>query len=98
MRGLEAQVVATGGSFENVGLIRQQLADVGIVQNDVAAAAAKGAGPFAADGAMADLRALGSLFPEADPDRGRRGFADRRRSPTSRASGSISASLARAPG
>ncbi len=63
--GLQTQVVATAGSFENVGLIRQQLADVGIVQSDVAAAAANGAGRFATDGAMADLRALGSLFPEA---------------------------------
>jgi TRAP transporter TAXI family solute receptor len=63
--GLKTQVVATAGSFENVGLIHQLLADVGIVQSDVAAAAAQGTGRFATDGAIADLRALGSLFPEA---------------------------------
>jgi TRAP transporter TAXI family solute receptor len=62
--GLQARAVATGGSIENARLVTQKLADVGLVQNDVAGQAAKGVGPFAADGAMADLRALGSLFPE----------------------------------
>ena len=42
----------------------QKLADVGLIQNDVAGMAAHGAGAFAADGPMAELRALGSLFPE----------------------------------
>ena len=63
-RGLEARAVATGGSIENARLVAQKLADVGLVQNDVAALAAKGTGPFQADGAMTELRALGSLFPE----------------------------------
>ena len=62
--GLEARAVTTGGSIENARLVSQKLADVGLIQNDVAAQAAKGAGPFAEDGAMAELRALGSLFPE----------------------------------
>lgn len=63
--GLEARAVPTGGSVENARLVAQKLADVGLVQNDIAALAASGAGPFASDGALADLRALGSLFPEA---------------------------------
>src|SRR5262245_56813953 len=40
--GLQSRAVATAGSFENITLIRQELADVGIVQSDVAAAAANG--------------------------------------------------------
>ncbi len=63
--GVQSRAVATAGSIENARLIAQKLADVGLVQNDVAALAAQGAGPFAADGAMTELRALGSLFPEA---------------------------------
>ena len=73
---------ATAGSFENVRLIREELADIGLVQSDIAAAAAKGSGAFATDGAMGELRALGSLFPEAVQIVVAPGFADRRRSPT----------------
>jgi TRAP transporter TAXI family solute receptor len=36
-----------------------------LVQSDIAAAAAKGSGAFAAEGAISELRALASLFPEA---------------------------------
>jgi TRAP transporter TAXI family solute receptor len=64
-QGLEASTVASAGSFENARLVRQGLADVGLIQSDVAAAAAKGQGAFAAERAMSELRALGSLFPEA---------------------------------
>lgn len=63
--GLDARVVATGGSFENARLIHERLADIGLVQSDIAAMAAKGGSVFAPDGPMPELRALGSLFPEA---------------------------------
>ena len=63
--GLEVRAVATAGSFENVRMVNRGEADIGLVQSDIAAAAAKGSGAFAADGAMSELRALASLFPEA---------------------------------
>ena len=62
--GLEARMVTTDGSVANARLVHQKLADVGLIQNDVAGMAARGEGAFAADGAMGELRALGSLFPE----------------------------------
>ncbi len=64
-QGLKVRAATTAGSYDNVRMIAQKQADVGLVQSDVAAAAASGTGAFASDGAMSDLRALGSLFPEA---------------------------------
>ena len=63
--GLEVRAVATAGSFENARMVNGGEADIGLVQSDIAAAAAKGSGAFAADGMMSELRALASLFPEA---------------------------------
>ena len=63
--GLAASAVATAGSVDNARMLQQQLTGVALLQNDIAALAAKGEGPFAVDGAMPELRALGSLFPEA---------------------------------
>lgn len=63
-RDVPASAVASSGSIDNVRLLQQRLAEVALVQNDVAGMAAHGTGPFAADGPMAELRALGSLFPE----------------------------------
>ncbi len=63
--GLPASAAATAGSFENARLLHQKLADIGLLQSDIAALAAKGEGAFAQDGPMPELRALGSLFPEA---------------------------------
>jgi TRAP transporter TAXI family solute receptor len=63
-RGLDSQAVTTAGSVENARLVHQGLADIALVQNDIAAMAASGSGIFAGERAMAELRALGSLFPE----------------------------------
>ena len=63
-RDVPASEVTTSGSVENARLLHGRLAEVALIQNDVAGMAAHGSGPFAADGPMAELRALGSLFPE----------------------------------
>ena len=64
--GRKARVLAveTEGSIENALLIGRGQADVGLVQSDVAWLAAAGAGPFAVDGPLKRLAALGSLYPE----------------------------------
>ena len=53
------------GSVENASLLARGEADYGIVQGDVAAAALAGEDVFARGGALANLRAVGGLFPEA---------------------------------
>jgi TRAP transporter TAXI family solute receptor len=56
--------VETEGSIENALLLGRSQADYGLVQSDVAWLAASGAGPFAVDGPLTKMAALGSLFPE----------------------------------
>ena len=56
--------VETEGSIENALLLGRGQADYGLVQSDVAWLAVSGAGPFAADGPLTKLAALGSLYPE----------------------------------
>ena len=56
--------VETQGSIENALLLGRGQADYGVVQSDVAWLAASGTGPFAADGPLAKIAALGSLYPE----------------------------------
>jgi TRAP transporter TAXI family solute receptor len=69
-RGRKAHVkvhviaVETQGSIENALLIGRGQADFGIIQSDVAWLAASGAGPFAVDGPLNRISALGSLYPE----------------------------------
>jgi TRAP transporter TAXI family solute receptor len=65
-RGKKAHVITveTQGSIENALLLGRGQADYGIVQSDVAWLAASGAGPFAVDGPLARIAALGSLYPE----------------------------------
>jgi TRAP transporter TAXI family solute receptor len=55
---------ATQGSVDNAWLLSRGEADYAIVQGDVAAAALSGDGPFARGGPLANLRAVGALFPE----------------------------------
>ena len=62
--GLAATTVASAGSRDNVRLLREGLAEIALVQNDIAGAAARGEGAVAVDAPLPDLRALGSLFPE----------------------------------
>ena len=54
----------TQGSIENALLLGRGQADLGLVQSDVAWLAASGAGPFAVEGPLPRLAALGSLYPE----------------------------------
>jgi TRAP transporter TAXI family solute receptor len=53
------------GSVENAWLLSRGEADYAIVQGDVAAAALSGTDEFARGGPLANLRAVGGLFPEA---------------------------------
>ncbi|HEY6359617.1 MAG TPA: TAXI family TRAP transporter solute-binding subunit, partial [Vicinamibacterales bacterium] len=53
------------GSVENASLLARGEADYAIVQGDVAAAALAGEDVFARGGPLANLRAVGGLFPEA---------------------------------
>ena len=64
-QGLTVRAATTAGTFANVRMIEGKDADVGLVQSDVAAAAAKGTGAFAGQEPVGDLVALASLFPEA---------------------------------
>jgi TRAP transporter TAXI family solute receptor len=52
------------GSVDNAWLLSRGEADYAIVQGDVAAAAVAGSDLFARGGALTNLRAVGSLFPE----------------------------------
>ena len=62
--GLETRTVASAGSVANIGLLRDRLAEVALVQNDIAALATDAQGPFAGRTPLPELRALASLFPE----------------------------------
>ena len=53
------------GSVENASLLARGEVDYAIVQGDVAAAALAGEDVFARGGPLANLRAVGGLFPEA---------------------------------
>jgi TRAP transporter TAXI family solute receptor len=63
-RKSRALSVETEGSIENALLVGRAQADYALVQSDVAWLAATGAGPFAVDGPLGKLAALGSLYPE----------------------------------
>ena len=62
--GARARAVASGGSNENLRLLRAGKVDVALAQNNVAAQALLGTEPFAELGPYYDLQALASLFPE----------------------------------
>jgi TRAP transporter TAXI family solute receptor len=63
-RKIRVLAVETEGSIENALLLGRGQAEYGLVQSDVASLAVQGAGPFAADGPLTRLAALGSLYPE----------------------------------
>ena len=79
--------VETEGSIENALLLGRGQADYGVVQSDVAWLAASGTGPFAADGPLAKIAALGSLYPGAGAHRGIREFGDSARGRPARQAG-----------
>jgi TRAP transporter TAXI family solute receptor len=63
-RKVRVLAVETEGSIENALLLGRGQAEYGLVQSDVAVLAISGTGPFAADGPLTKLAALGSLYPE----------------------------------
>ena len=63
--GLIAVAQATQGSVENVDLIGRGQLESALSQADIASWAYHGVGVFKAKGAIADLRAIGALFPES---------------------------------
>lgn len=63
-RQLRIVPLITGGSEENLELLRGGSVVVALAQADTAHAAYTGSGPFAGRGGFASLRALGSLYPE----------------------------------
>ena len=65
-RGRKVHVISveTQGSIENALLVGRGQADFAVIQSDVAWLAATGAGPFAVDGPLKRIAALGSLYPE----------------------------------
>ncbi len=58
------RTVETHGSVENALLLGRGESDYALIQSDVAALAATGAGPFAGGAPLARLAALGTLYPE----------------------------------
>ena len=62
--GLVAVAQTTQGSLDNVALIAKGAVDAAIVQADVAYWAYHGTGPHAGKGALANLRAVATLYPE----------------------------------
>jgi TRAP transporter TAXI family solute receptor len=65
-RGRKVHVIGveTEGSIENALLLGRGHADFAVLQSDVAWLAVSGAGPFAIDGPLKRIAALGSLYPE----------------------------------
>jgi TRAP transporter TAXI family solute receptor len=61
--GLAFHALITQGSVENIAMLRQNQAPLAIIQSDIAEQAVAGTGAFT-DGGFAELRTLGSLFPE----------------------------------
>lgn len=61
---LKIAAVATGGSEENLDLLRSGSVILALTQADTAHAALSSSGPFRGQGGFGNLRALGSLYPE----------------------------------
>ncbi len=62
----QAKITAliTGGGSDNIDLLRNGDAVIGLAQADTALMAYEGTGPFSGKGAFTRLRALGGLYPE----------------------------------
>ena len=63
--GLVAVTQATQGSVDNIRMVAAGQIESGIAQSDIASWAYAGTGIFAGDGALKNLRAIASLFPES---------------------------------
>jgi len=81
--GMAAVALTTEGSVENIRLLLDGIADLALVQSDIAAAAVAGELPLAGGWPIGGMHALASLFPEpvhviARPDAGIARFGDLR--------------------
>ena len=56
--------LVTAGGEENIRLVREGRASLGLAQGDSALLAYQGKGPFAQEGPYSTMRAVGSLYPE----------------------------------
>ena len=63
-QGLRVTPLTTGGSAENIRLLRSGEASLALAQADAARMAYDGEGPFADRGPFPGIRTLGSLYPE----------------------------------
>ncbi|WP_298926353.1 TAXI family TRAP transporter solute-binding subunit [uncultured Ramlibacter sp.] len=64
-RGRKVTALTTAGGEENLRMVRDGRAPMGLAQGDSALLAFQGKGPFAQEGPYSALRAIGSLYPEA---------------------------------
>jgi TRAP transporter TAXI family solute receptor len=62
--GVRIAALTTGGSVDNIRLLRSGDAVLAIAQADTARLAYEAEGPFESQGQFAQIRALGSLYPE----------------------------------
>jgi TRAP transporter TAXI family solute receptor len=61
----DVTVISSGGSVENIRLLRENRAELAFVQNDIMAYAYDGTDIFSTDGAFKDFSAVAGLYPEA---------------------------------
>ena len=57
-------VIPSGGSIDNINLLRNDRADIAFVQNDIMSYAYNGTNLFSSEGAFRDFYAVASLYPE----------------------------------
>jgi TRAP transporter TAXI family solute receptor len=62
--GRDVTVLSSGGSVENVRLLRENRAELAFVQNDIMTYAYNGVDIFSTDGAFKDFSAVAGLYPE----------------------------------
>jgi TRAP transporter TAXI family solute receptor len=58
-------VIPSGGSIDNINMLRNDRADIAFLQNDIMTYAYNGTNIFSSDGPFQDFRALASLYPES---------------------------------
>ena len=61
----DVTVLSSGGSVENIRLLRESRAELAFVQNDIMTYAYDGTDIFSTDGAFKDFSAVAGLYPEA---------------------------------
>jgi TRAP transporter TAXI family solute receptor len=61
----DVAVISSGGSVENIRLLRENRTELAFVQNDIMTYAYNGTDIFSTDGAFKDFSAVAGLYPEA---------------------------------